>query len=190
MNYSKSIKSVLLILSFPIVILGQMGGFHSNQEANCKYCHVIEENTNTLKLAWQKSPTNNFYTAYTSSTLDAQISQPLGSSKLCLSCHDGTLASDNSNTHKLNSTQNFGNDLRKSHPISFKYDSYLALKDAGLFDPTSSPSGLGGSIHDDLLIDGNLECISCHDIHGINGIKSHLVKSNNKSRLCLTCHNK
>ena len=90
----------------------------------------------------------------------------------------------------MNSNQNFGNDLRKSHPISFKYDSFLAMKDGELFDPLSTPSGLGGNIHDDLLINGNLECISCHEIHGITRIKHYLVKSNYRSKLCLTCHNK
>ncbi len=53
-----------------------------------------------------------------------------------------------------------------------------------------SPSGLGGTIKSDLLINGKLECISCHDVHGERGQKNLLIMSNTKSRLCLTCHNK
>jgi len=139
---------------------------------------------------WVKKATETNYLVYSSETLDANVSQPLGSSKLCLSCHDGTLALDNLCIHDLTSAQDFGTDLRNSHPVSFKYDSYLASKDAGLHDPVSSPSGLGGTIDSDMLVDGNLECISCHDIHGFTKIKHYLIKPNFKSRLCLTCHDK
>jgi predicted CXXCH cytochrome family protein len=191
MNNNTLIKIFLIIVLSPIIYLGQLEGFHSNLKANCKFCHVNEEeNTNTTSLAWQAAPKNNSYKPYSSSTLDAQISKPLGSSKLCLSCHDGILAMEDISIPALNSNQIIGTNLRGSHPVSFKYDTQLAVQDAGLIDPESSPSGLGGTIHSDMLINGNLECISCHDIHGIRGVKNYLVKSNNRSKLCLTCHDK
>ena len=186
----KIYEAILLMVFLPIISLGQMDEFHLNFEANCKYCHVIEnESSDSKDLVWQESLNNN-YIPYSSSTLDANVSQPLGSSKLCLSCHDGTFAFDDPGHHELNSNQTLGSDLRGSHPISFRYDSFLAMKDNGLHDPVSTPSGLGGSIHSDMLINGNLECISCHDIHGLKGEEFHLIKSNRKSDLCLTCHNK
>ena len=179
-----------LIVLLPIINFGQMDEFHLNFESNCKYCHVIEnESSDSKDLVWQESLNNN-YIPYSSSTLDANVAQPLGSSKLCLSCHDGTYAFDDAGNHAINSYQKLGADLRGSHPVSFKYDSFLSMKDIGLRDPSSSPSGLGGTIHSDMLINGKLECISCHDIHGMTGIKNYLVKSNYKSNLCLTCHDK
>jgi predicted CXXCH cytochrome family protein len=184
-------KSILLITILPIISFGQMDEFHLNFEENCKYCHVLgSEGSESKELVWQENDHNITYIPYSSPTIDAEISQPLGSSKLCLSCHDGTFAFDDTGSHVLTSNQSFGTDLRGSHPVSFKYDSFLAMKDNELHDPLSSPSGLGGTIHSDMLINGNLECISCHDIHGMMGIENYLVKSNYKSNLCLTCHNK
>lgn len=191
MTYKKSYKVFFLIVVLPIISFGQMDEFHLNFEENCKYCHVIENESSASKdLVWQESAQNITYIPYSSLTMDAEISQPLGSSKLCLSCHDGTFAFDDTGNHLLTNSQSFGTDMRGSHPVSFKYDSFLAMRDKELHDPASSPSGLGGTIHSDLLINGNLECISCHDIHGMTGIKNYLVKSNYKSDLCLTCHDK
>ena len=191
MNLKKLYKTILLLTIIPIISFGQMDEFHLNLEANCKYCHIIDNEKSAVQsLVWQVSPSNNNYIPYSSPTLDANVSQPLGSSKLCLSCHDGTFAFDNSGNHALNSAKLLGTDLRRSHPVSFKYDSFLAMRDKGLYDPASSPSGLGGTIHSDMLINGNVECISCHDIHGITRIKNYLVKSNYESNLCLTCHDK
>lgn len=191
MNNKKLYKTILLLTFIPIISFGQMDEFHLNLEANCKYCHIIEkEKSADQGLIWQLSPSNNNYIPYSSPTLDANVSQPLGSSKLCLSCHDGTFAFDDSGNHALNSAKSLGTDLQRSHPVSFKYDSFLAMRDKGLYDPASSPSGLGGTIHSDMLINGNLECISCHDIHAMKGEKYHLIKSNRKSELCITCHNK
>jgi hypothetical protein len=98
-----------------------------------------------------------------------------------------------------------GTDLRFEHPISFSYSSALALADGGLEDPSTTMSGLGGTIAEDLLDDGYMECTSCHDVHvprktvsGCNGC--HRVPGrepslsiripNEKSALCLTCHKK
>ncbi len=187
----KKVKILLLFLYLPMLCTAQMEGFHSNLKKNCKFCHVEDSNSSTnFNLVWQQSTKNIFYTPYKSSTLDADVSQPVGSSKLCLSCHDGILAFDNSGFHRLEPNQILGTDLTDSHPVSFRYDSFLAMKDRGLFDPVTTPSGLGGTIDSDMLVNGNLECISCHDIHGFSNVDKYLIKSNRKSRLCLTCHNK
>ncbi len=98
-----------------------------------------------------------------------------------------------------------GPDLTGHHPISFVYDSALAAADGELFDPAVVASGLGGTIDDDLLFEGRLECSSCHDVHvarntaGCSGC--HFVhgqttktlslrKDNTASAFCLTCHDK
>ena len=125
----------------------------------------------------RRVPAGTTYTPYTSSSLDAQVildglnAQPGGSSKLCLSCHDGTLAIGNVNV--LNGTQNvtipmtgtaaggtmpagegaqsgftrlLGNDLRNDHPISLTFNSALATRDGELrpVDATQRwPAGSG-----------------------------------------------
>ena len=181
---------IFLMLFSNVLCFGQTTGFHTDLKANCKICHVGETEPNDINLAWQKTQIKNYYSPYSSQTLDATVSQPLGSSKLCLSCHDGAMAGDNNGSYMLQSNQVISSDLGTSHPISFRYDSYLAMKDGELRDPNISLSGLGGTIHDDMLINGNLECVSCHDMHGMRGTVNYLIKPNSRSKLCLTCHNK
>jgi predicted CXXCH cytochrome family protein len=85
---------------------------------------------------------------------------------------------------------NLGTDLSNDHPISFSFDTALATADGGLKDPATASSGLGGTVNDDLLLGGKMECASCHDVHNSSNLSKLLVKSNAGSALCLTCHSK
>jgi predicted CXXCH cytochrome family protein len=123
------------------------------------------------------------------------VGQPDASSKLCLSCHDGTVALENfggttTGTHFISGAALLGTDLRNDHPVSFTYDAALASADGGLKNPTTTPSGMGGTITANMLFSGKMQCASCHDVHNSGGQPDLLVKSNNASALCLTCHSK
>jgi predicted CXXCH cytochrome family protein len=83
-----------------------------------------------------------------------------------------------------------GIDLSDDHPISFLYDGALATADGSLHDPTTANSGLGGTIDEDMLFGGILQCASCHDVHNQGGFGNLLRVSNAGSALCLTCHDK
>lgn len=68
----------------------------------CVFCHTPHAATSGMTPLWNRKASNAAYTTYTSSSLDAQaiegqLAAPGGSSKLCLSCHDGTLAIGNVN---------------------------------------------------------------------------------------------
>ncbi|NOZ04723.1 MAG: cytochrome c3 family protein, partial [FCB group bacterium] len=80
--------------------------------------------------------------------------------------------------------------LSNDHPVSFTYDASLATTDGDLYNPTTTNSGLGGKISDDMLVGGKVECSSCHDVHNGSGVATLLVKNNGGSALCLTCHAK
>ena len=163
----------------------------------CAACHTPHNADTTVADSplWNHEVTAATFTVYSNPRLDAVVGQPDGVSKLCLSCHDGTVALDSfggaTGTNFLTSTDPgyVGIDLGNDHPISFTYDAALFSADGGLFDPATVPSGLGGTINDDLLIGGKLECSSCHDVHNA-GFSSLLVKSNTGSDLCMTCHDK
>lgn len=134
------------------------------------------------------------YTLYTSTTMNSSTGQPAASSKLCLGCHDGTVALENYGA-VTGSTNNyvgtpFGTDLSTEHPISMDYTTAIATADGGLHDPATTNSGLGGTITADLLSANQMQCSSCHDVHNAYGEASLLVKSNAASALCLTCHDK
>lgn len=163
----------------------------------CLVCHTPHNADVTVTNAplWNHETTVATYLTYSSATMDATTGQPDASSKLCLSCHDGTVAVDNfgdqtNGVHFITGRANLGTDLSGDHPISFTYDAALAAIDLGLFDPTTTSSGLGGTIEHDLLIGSQVQCASCHDVHNGSGIDRLLRISNDASSLCLTCHNK
>jgi hypothetical protein len=182
----------------------------------CKPCHtphVTEERSMDAPL-WNHDVTSATFIPYNSPSMDAFPGQPTGTSKLCLSCHDGSLAIDSFGGRtgtvyitdpwytetRLKTSAFIGTDLTGDHPISFAYDTSLSNQDLGLHDPGSTASGLGGTIAVDLLDDGRVECTSCHDPHigRANGCGSdcHLGNTlslwmdNTNSELCLTCHAK
>ena len=168
----------------------------------CAPCHA-PHNTNdttagvTAPLWNHQLSSTSSYTVYTGYALSATVGQPDGTSKLCLSCHDGTVALSNFRTYStgttyMTGTSNLGTDLSNDHPISFTYDAALATADGKLFDPTSHVSGLagGGTIDHDMLENHKVQCKSCHDPHNGGGAAHLLIKSNTGSALCLTCHNK
>jgi hypothetical protein len=103
-------------------------------------------------------------------------------SKICLSCHDGSLASDEHINYK-NSPGNTKQDYNgtKQHPIGMDYDAYVAA------DPKSFKPVVAFNTKM-IFVNGKVGCLTCH--YPLNPEKSHLVMSDFRSALCLTCHNK
>ena len=216
------IIAFIFALTYLSVIKGQglqqshhdfSGGKWGNNSP-CLPCHPVQSDpyvSNTLPL-WNLLDTNINGRRYSSNTLDSQPGFPSGKSKICLACHDGTVAKESHlGTYVDSVKSSFGNhsiELLNDHPISFLYNNDLVRMDAGLYDPDTTKSGLGGTIAEDLLENGMMECTSCHDVHlsrnteGCNGchikgtdgktrtVSLSLWKSNVGSALCLTCHKK
>jgi hypothetical protein len=210
---SKWMLGVLLLFATRAVLAGTLSGSAhdlSTQSWNpgqkvCVACHTPHNSTNAAAL-WNhtlSSITN--YTLYASPTLKAIMGQPGGSSKLCLSCHDGTVAIDsfggNNGTTMISGANNLGAAaLSDDHPIGFTYDAALVTANGSLFPTSKSVTiGTGGTTKTDtianlLLYSGKMECSSCHDVHntftvGANG--SGMVKmSSAGSAVCMACHNK
>ena len=171
----------------------------------CGVCHATHKAKNepSAPLWNHQSTAIAAYTLYTSPTFDSQggltITNPSASSKLCLSCHDGTVALENfggtiAGTNYVPVTSKIGgvagNDMSKEHPISFQYTDALAVTDGGLRAPTTTNSGLGSTIANDMLFANKMECASCHDVHNRFNVTHLLKMSNTNSQLCLTCHKK
>jgi predicted CXXCH cytochrome family protein len=159
----------------------------------CLFCHTPHRGTGDQPL-WNHQPSMATYIPYSSSTAKATIGQPTGASKLCLSCHDGTVALGmvrsrttaiemrNAVTTLPAGPSNLGTDLSDDHPISLTYDSALVSADGQLKDPSS--------LTDKVRLDHNnqLQCTSCHDPHD-NQFGKFLVQDNTASALCVNCHN-
>ncbi|MGO9612715.1 MAG: cytochrome c3 family protein [Dissulfurispiraceae bacterium] len=191
----------------------------------CIYCHA-PHNTLTTATAnaagihyfplWNHNlSTVASYTMYSNGTelpgsiqhqLNAVLTQPGSTSKLCLSCHDGTIGISAygfaGQTSSLGPTTGpkasgrilIGNngDLSNHHPIGFAY-APVAILDDEIKDPSSlllgnNPYNLAIN---DILWNGNVECTSCHDVHNTKntGLKFLWVEDTN-SNLCFSCHAK
>lgn len=107
------------------------------------------------------------------------------SSILCLSCHDGVTAPDvYTSSHSLMWTgqlgsQQYGSRPLTSHPIGAKYP----VVDAKYHSPAEVESD--GRMR---LPGGRVQCTSCHDPHNTERHPAMLVRSNQRSSLCLACH--
>ncbi len=155
----------------------------------CIFCHTPHNSSPRAPL-WNKNISGTTYTLYNSSTLDAVPGQPDGSSILCLSCHDGTIALGEvvSRTTPIDMTgimpskSNLTTDLSNDHPISFTYDAALAASDGQLKTPPLNSLAI-------LDHNSKLQCTSCHDPHKETNPK-FLRASNEFSDLCFLCHDR
>jgi len=185
-------------------------GFQATGGQICIACHTPHNAISNAAPLWNHELSVAMYTPYSSPSMQATVGQPSGASKLCLSCHDGTVAIDafggnpGSFVFPAQSPNNLGTDLSNDHPISFTYDDALASSDGGLFEPTNTIVTIGsgnftrtGSISDVMLEGGTeLQCQSCHSVHNdfvaldAPSAGKILKISIGQSQLCLTCHNK
>jgi predicted CXXCH cytochrome family protein len=169
----------------------------------CVACHAPHNNLNAATtLLWNHTLTAATYTLYSSPTMNTTMPQPGSASKMCLSCHDGTVALDSyggrvPTAGAITGAANFGTDLSNDHPIGITYDAALVTSDGGLKAITTSATiGSGaqtrtGTIDTNLLYAGKVECSSCHDVHNTYTDGARLAKiSITGSSLCLTCHSK
>jgi predicted CXXCH cytochrome family protein len=197
--------ALAVALALPAAAFGALSGSAHDFTAKgwshgalCGSCHTPHHPDTTVPNAplWNHKVTTATYTLYSSPTLKAAMTQPAHyGSKLCLSCHDGTVALDsfggNTGTTFMDAGNRVGTDLRGTHPIGLVYDVSLSNADPKLYNPGTKSTPLGGTINHDLLFGtGNLECASCHDVHNTQNNASLLRITKNGSAICLTCHNK
>jgi len=181
----------------------------------CIACHVPHE-TGVHESLWNPKlllPAYSLYDA-TANAKATRAGHAGAYSKLCLSCHDGTLAilnysgarGNNLLTPAPRGAANTATSLAaRDHPIGIGYDSNLASSDGSLADPQSGSVSMitsqtgrnstrSGSIGMMMLAEGKVECTSCHDVHNrytAGASNKGLVKVGLAgSALCLVCHQK
>ncbi len=172
-----------------------------SQNRVCAFCHTPHHALTTggdyLPLWSHELPDTSGYAAYKSATIDSTISGNMmdGPSKLCMSCHDGTVAVDThystveSGTLKLDS-DDFGkpavalspSTLSNDHPIGFIYDDVAAGTAEGVAG-TSTDKGKDNYIkNSSAYFKGNPANIT---------IASRLFAKDTASKpimTCATCH--
>ena len=161
----------------------------------CIFCHTPHKGRRDIPYLWNRLDQTASYIPYQSSTLYATVGQPTGASKLCLSCHDGTIALGAlvSQSEEVPfqggirlmpaGPSRLWTDLSDDHPVSFVYDATLAQENLELTFPSLLPP--------QIRLDGNgqLQCTACHDPHD-DTFGKFLVMSNEFSNLCTSCHEK
>ncbi|MFQ5666215.1 MAG: cytochrome c3 family protein [Candidatus Binatia bacterium] len=157
----------------------------------CIFCHTPSHHAPVGRALWNRDLPPTVYNLYKSSTLEATLKQPTGASRLCLSCHDGTMAVGNlrvppsggaqPSLGRLTGSASLGTDLSDDHPVSFVYGTALALRDTQLADPAA--------ISHTLPLDSTqqLQCTTCHDPHD-NQYRKFLRIDDRAAALCTTCH--
>ncbi len=170
----------------------------------CVFCHTPHGANLDQPPLWNRNLSTATYTPYTSPSIQSSPGQPTSYSKLCLSCHDGTIA--------IGSVRNMGGsptvvsgleapmppgstligiNLTNDHPVSFVFDQALRSADQELADPSllSGPIKLYPGANPGVV--DSVQCTSCHDPHE-GRIGKFLRKSpyGQSDNLCLTCHQK
>lgn len=159
----------------------------------CVFCHTPHHanNAGMQTPLWSRDLELKSYDLYASSTLRVTPQQPTGASRLCLSCHDGTIAlgmTVNGVLGGLNAQMPIGpsnlgggkaQPLANGHPISFTYPS-------GKSELAPSAAALPPEVK---LPQGEVQCTSCHDPHN-NRYQYFQVIDNRQpgSPLCVACH--
>lgn len=198
------VLSVIISLIISVPSLSQLAGIRGSKHdfsgsgwtdgEICIACHVPHgASSNVDAPLWDRSNSTQTFIPYTSVTMKAAVGQPDGNSKLCLSCHDGTVAMDSFNG-LMGSVfiQNpigpnlLNGDGHWPHPVSIVYDSNLSAVDTRINDPSGTFTALGNTIQQDLLKNDKLQCSSCHDVHNAKGLPTLLKITENQ--LCITCH--
>ena len=174
----------------------------------CVFCHTPHGGQTEAPL-WNRAFSGMTYTPYTSPSLQGSTRQPDGNSKLCLSCHDGSIALgaliNTPNTGPAGTiamsgvagdgtmatgAMRIGTNLLNHHPISFVYDNAVRLNDGELVDPSQL------SLTPIRLYEGatpgvrnTMQCSTCHDAH--TDLLPKFLRQDPRGRtgnLCLTCH--
>jgi hypothetical protein len=125
--------------------------------------------------------------------------QPNCATKLCLSCHDGTIAvgalkgigeplpmQNVGPSGEIPSVRksNIGTDLSGTHPVSIRFEQTTALSTNHLRWPPVDPEGKVGTD-----ANGYVQCTSCHDPHDDSrSDKYPFWNKSSFSAVCEVCH--
>ncbi len=212
--FKNNASKILLVLGLMFLIPGivyaaitgskhDLSGKGWGTDEICKFCHTPHNAvvvTGYSAPLWNHQVTTATYTLYTSPTLqkypgDPPTQQPLGPSKLCLSCHDGTVAIDSyggrTGTNPISGAANLGTNLSDDHPVSIHWEHQTVDNKCD-----GCHFGNGGMYSSDLPFYGSrpnqtVECGTCHEPHNKFPANTRMLrKSLNSSELCLYCHEK
>jgi predicted CXXCH cytochrome family protein len=162
----------------------------------CKPCHTPHNAIAGMPRLWNHELTTATYTMHEGTgTAEDDFDYR---SRMCLSCHDGTVALDSfggtTGSSYIPSGANLGTDLTNDHPVG---------SDA-LYPPIPQPTWWANSFKASTALPSAIRlqdwtdsagtaykvvgCTSCHNPHNRGNYGHMLVMSNAASAVCLGCH--
>jgi len=174
------------------------GAIRSTSETRvCIFCHS-SHNASAEGPLWNHQTTPAQFRTYERITMQSRPEAPNGASKLCLSCHDGTVAVGavrgmkrsipmtgvgSSGEIPEGRRSHLGTDLSGTHPVSVKFDQRSAMMKQSLRWPPVDPQRQVG-----VDANGYVQCTSCHDPHGSRSPKYPFWQKSSFSEVCQVCH--
>jgi predicted CXXCH cytochrome family protein len=193
----------LIAVSTSADIVGSAHDFSGTSWAGgeiCKPCHTPHFATDVGYL-WAHTLSDATYTLYDGSTSGPGGVDELDQhSRMCLSCHDGTIALNDFHNGGgtpiyIDAGELIGTDLSDDHPIGitaeYPIEGNSRFNEAILFP--SGYYGFGSGYFPTVPLypfngEHVVSCSSCHTPHAISGIDNLLRLDNAGSALCLSCH--
>lgn len=177
----------------------------------CVFCHTPHRSSGEGPL-WNRAASNRTFTQFSSSSLAiddaalkdaADYGQPTGSSRLCLSCHDGVtaigavfttpgvLTAVNIQMHQ----DTIGYETYSSHhPVSFRYnDTVRTLLNAAPYSKNMQPNP-PATYDSAVKLDKQerMQCTTCHDPHqdkaDVPGVTHPFWVTTTYDSVCASCH--
>lgn len=176
----------------------------------CSWCHAPHGDPDqTAPALWNQKDSPQGFIVYSQGpekpadevdeeSDDMSLYRPGPTSLICLSCHDGSNASNKygfmskikggpgSESFLYSGTASIAR--AKDHPIGFVYEK----AERSMMDLRNSSDLVTESFTvKDLLRQGRMECVSCHDVHNFrNEGEKFLWTTDARSNFCFTCHRK
>jgi predicted CXXCH cytochrome family protein len=164
----------------------------------CIFCHSSHNASNEGPLWNHKTTTPGKFQTYVRSSMASRPEQPNGSTKLCLSCHDGTIAVGairglsrplpmqnvgSAGEITAGRRSHIGTDLTGTHPVSVRMDQRLAQSTDHIRWPPLDPEDRVG-----VDANGYVQCTSCHDPHGSQSERYPFWQKPTFDQVCQVCH--
>lgn len=197
--------------NFRAVEGGDISGFNRDAQI-CVFCHTPHRSSGEGPL-WNRAASTRTFKHFSSATLaidnaalqaDADYGQPTGSSRLCLSCHDGVTAigavfttpgtMTTVNIPTINSTIGYET-YSSHHPVSFRYNQTVRnlLKGAPYNKELKDLPPTSYDINVKLDKQERMQCTTCHDPHqdksDVPGITHPFWVTTTYEKVCESCHN-
>jgi hypothetical protein len=186
----------------------------------CIFCHTPHNANPTAGALWSRPLDSNpsglapYTWAAPANQQIPEIVDPLiGPSRLCMTCHDGTIALD-AHGDVMPAGYVISNNLNFTHPIGFSFDQAMAARGSAeladknqRFATSVTVSNTVGTYNNvvrngnlrivDVLLNGTyMTCSTCHDVHNCGNVTPDpgdnynylLWAKEEQSLICLTCH--